>query len=192
MLAVRGFNVDVLLAEGSHDVRTMVANETLNFNLLHPEGGQRVYVHFVLEVSRAVRPDDINKLVKGDYAEVLKPTDTLIVVSHRATSTLSNALKAIWTDRKLFIQAFLIEELQFDITTHTRWLPHRVLTQKEQEDIKKRYTSLGVLPILSREDAAARWIGLRPGQVCEVQRKSETAGIAIVYRLCMNELPSET
>jgi DNA-directed RNA polymerase subunit H (RpoH/RPB5) len=41
------------------------------------------------------------------------------------------------------------------------------------------------VPHISSQDAIARWIGAKPGDVVEIMRNSETAGGTPYYRICV-------
>lgn len=65
--------------------------------------------------------------------------------------------------------------------------PHRVLTSSEKIEVKNRYNIVNdnEFPELSRFDAVAQAIGIRPGEVCEINRPSKTAISAPYYRICI-------
>jgi DNA-directed RNA polymerase subunit H (RpoH/RPB5) len=65
--------------------------------------------------------------------------------------------------------------------------PHRVLDESEKIAIKNRYNIVNdnEFPELSRFDPVAQAIGIRPGQVCEINRPSKTAISAPYYRICI-------
>ena len=49
---------------------------------------------------------------------------------------------------------------------------------------KYNITDLKSFPAISRFDTVAQAIGLRPNQICEIDRPSITAVISKYYRLC--------
>ena len=60
-------------------------------------------------------------------------------------------------------------------------------TQEEQNELFERLniTSSEELPEISRFDPVAKAIGLRPGQLCHIERKSPTAFKTDFYRYCV-------
>ena len=66
---------------------------------------------------------------------------------------------------------------------------HRKLTSNEAIQMKQKYniTDNAQLPEISRFDPVALAIGLRPGEVCHIQRPSKTAIYGDYYRYCLNK-----
>jgi DNA-directed RNA polymerase subunit H len=120
--------------------------------------------------------------------EILTKSDTLfIIVKDEVNETLLNTLKHIWEQDKIFIVIQNLKRLQFNILKHELVPPHRVLSVAETAAIRTRYNIMndGQFPDISRFDPVAQAIGIRPGQVCEIIRRSKTAISAPYYRICM-------
>jgi DNA-directed RNA polymerase subunit H (RpoH/RPB5) len=120
--------------------------------------------------------------------ETLKKTDTLfIIIKDDPNETLVNELKHIWESEGIFIVVENIKRLQFNILNHVLVPPHSVLIDSEVNEVMKRYniTDKAQFPDISRFDPVARVIGLRPGQVCKIDRSSKTAIEAPYYRICV-------
>ena len=91
------------------------------------------------------------------------------------------------TTKPLF-QVFEIRRLQFDITTHRKFPPHRIISKDELAALEKKFNITEPkqqLPWIDSEDPAAKWIGARSGDVVEVQRFSESAGNCTYHRYCV-------
>ena len=76
--------------------------------------------------------------------------------------------------------------MQFNILDHELVPQHRVLTEREAEDIKKKYNIQddSQIPDISRFSPVSLAIGIRPGNLCEIMRPSKTAIMAPFYRIC--------
>ena len=86
-----------------------------------------------------------------------------------------------------YVQLFWIKTLLFNIMEHDYVPKHEVLTEQEYvTEVKEVYNvySKTSLKQINHTDPAARYIGLRPGQVCRITRPSETAGTYIDWRHC--------
>ena len=75
---------------------------------------------------------------------------------------------------------------EYNILNHTLVPPHKILSNEESLEIKKKYNinNNSEIPEISRFDPVAEAIGLRPNQLCEIVRKSPTAIETLYYRLC--------
>jgi DNA-directed RNA polymerase I, II, and III subunit RPABC1 len=84
-------------------------------------------------------------------------------------------------------QVFDIRRLQYDITSHRRMPPHRIISKEELGKLEKKFNISDPkkqLPWIDSEDPGAKWIGARTGDVIEIQRFSESAGNTTYYRYC--------
>jgi DNA-directed RNA polymerase subunit H len=75
----------------------------------------------------------------------------------------------------------MAEEL--DIRRHVLVPKHEILPKSEVDKLLERYKiQLHQLPLIKSSDPAAQAIGAKPGDVLKITRKSQTAGVAVVYR----------
>jgi len=51
--------------------------------------------------------------------------------------------------------------------------------------LSKHDMTVDQLPMIDRFDPVAIAIGMKPGQICEITRKSATAIVSIYYRHCV-------
>ena len=63
---------------------------------------------------------------------------------------------------------------------------HRVLNEDEKTSIKKFYNIVNdnEFPTISRFDPVSQVLGIKPGQVFEIERSSKTAIVSKFYRIC--------
>jgi DNA-directed RNA polymerase subunit H (RpoH/RPB5) len=119
-----------------------------------------------------------NKYTNGTIIVTLIPTsDTILTLVRDHLKDKSNPL----------LQIFDIRRLQFDITTHRKVPAHRILSDDEVLKLEKKMNitnSKKQLPWIDSQDAMAKWIGARPGDVIEIVRFSESAGATLYYRYC--------
>ncbi len=83
-------------------------------------------------------------------------------------------------------EVFEARELVFNITRHHLVPKHEVLGAEEEAQLLERMSlkSKAQLPHIMRGDAVARYLGVKPGQVCKITRPSPTAGTYVMYRVC--------
>jgi len=193
LMKMQGYNVDEYNGFSINEVNTMKLNNQLDMILekyTEDEDTKRkpkIYIRYYL--AKSLRPQNLQEMIDDlfNIEEVLKKHDTLfIVVKDEVNETLLNTLKHIWEQDKIFIVIQNLKRQQFNILKNELVPPHRVLTNTETAKIKKRYNVMNdnQFPDISRFDPVAQAIGIRPGQVCEIIRRSKTAISAPYYRIC--------
>jgi DNA-directed RNA polymerase I, II, and III subunit RPABC1 len=95
-------------------------------------------------------------------------------------------LNEFWERNHIFIIIFSLERLQFNILEHQYVPKHVILTDEERDLLFKKYNIVDVkkLPDISRFDPVAQAIGMRPGDICRIERPSKTAVVSNYYRHC--------
>lgn len=87
-------------------------------------------------------------------------------------------------------QIFFISHLNFDISQHRKVPKHRIISDDEVQKMMKEFNvkSLSNLPKIDCQDAMAKWIGARPGDVVEVSGICVASGENKRYRYCMSNV----
>ena len=100
--------------------------------------------------------------------------------------SIKKTLIHIFEKDKIFIIIFNIKRLLFNILDHTLVPPHKVLTNEESIEIKKTYfiKNDSELPNIDRFGPVSLAIGIRPGELCEITRNSNTSIESKFYRIC--------
>lgn len=134
-------------------------------------------------------------LLDRDISNFLKFADThgykngiIIVAMSPPSENVERAVKTYVKDR---VQFFHIRQLQFDITTHRMAMPHRILNEEEKAAVFQEFKIMkpvDQLPWIDSQDAMAKWIGAVPGDILEVTRHSDVAGISRYYRCCVADV----
>lgn len=110
---------------------------------------------------------------------------TIIVSLAKPSENVLKTIKSLAKDR---VQFFWIWELQFDITTHRLYQPHRILSEDEKAAVLKKYNAKqDQLMSIDSQDPPVKWIGAVPGDIIEVLRPSDVAGVRVVYRNCVED-----
>jgi len=180
-----------------NEVDSMAANNQLDMLISHTKESHdktvyddtKIYVKYMLS-TKAIRIKAIEELIEELYIveEVLTPTDTLaIVINDEPNDSLVATLKYLYDKRGIFVVVHNIKRLQRNILKHTLVPPHAIMTNSDIEILKKDYNlkNLQQLPEMSRFDPVALIIGMRPGQVCKIERKSPTSMVSMYYRICV-------
>ena len=181
--------LDMILEKSSKKSTDQNGNTNENGNIgVEPTNNQKIYIKYYL--GKSLRPANLQEMIDDLFMveEILNKNDTLlVVVKDEVNETLLNNVKHIWESEKIFIILIPLQRLQFNILDHVLVPPHRVLDESEKIAIKNRYNVMNdyEFPELSRFDPVAQAIGIRPGQVCEINRPSKTAISAPYYRICI-------
>ena len=187
ILKTRGFDVSDYENQSLSQIHILFQTDQLDMLLSRPDTDGKIYVKYHL--GKTLRPNNILDFVDDLYTidNVLKRHDELVVIGRElANDTMEKCVKQIWAQHKYLITVFGLKSLQFNILQHTQVPPHKVLSNEEAIEIKKKYNIIhdSQLPDISRFSPVAQAIGLRPGELCEIIRPSKTAISVKFYRIC--------
>lgn len=151
---------------------------------------QKAYVHYIIgnkssthQLSSYIKDLDTNFEENGiDRSKV----EVIVIVKDKPTSSLISLNHELSKKYHVFLQIFWIGSLFFNILDHIYVPNHIIIGDEETSWIKKKYRleSKFQLPIISKDDPVAKFIGMRSGQICRIERTSETAGVYHSYRCC--------
>jgi DNA-directed RNA polymerase subunit H (RpoH/RPB5) len=191
-LTSRGYNVDDYMTFSINEVDAMLNNSQLDMLIKH-ENGNKVYVKYyftVKQTTKQIRPAALDDIVEDLYSveDILTKKDTLIVViDDEPNDTILAKMRYLYDHDGIFVIIHNIQRLQTNILNHTL-VPHMtVLDDDESAEFMKKYNikEKSQLPEISRFDAQALAVGVRPGQICKIKRGSVTALSNDYYRVCV-------
>lgn len=163
MLRQRGISTDAVEEIGSGDKTVKVGEYLITFSKKSRIGGTEI--------------EEFKKLMTNNGA-----TRGIFIVESKPSSSVVKMFR----DNAKTLQIFHKKQLLFDITTHRKVSPHRVLTNEERNKVLEEYrANPNFMPQIDSQDAMAKWIGARPGDIVEILRKSETAGSVKYHRVCV-------
>ena len=162
---------------------------------------KKTYVKFHLEKTLSV--SHINDLIEDLYVlgvggeiggmglsanandTVLTEKDTLIIITKQEIKTMNQVLNKLFLQGR-FIVLLSLDRLQFNILNHQYVPNHTILSNDEVGEMMKKYNVMekSQLPDISRYDPVALAIGMRPGEVCSIDRPSKSAISSLYYRVC--------
>lgn len=189
----QGYNINDHKDFSINEINTLKANNQLDMFLTQNDEDvdthrkRKIYIRYYL--AKPLRPANLRELIDDLFntEQVLTTDDILyIVVKDEVNDTLLSNLKHIWETDNILVIIQPIKRLQFNILEHILVPPYRILSKKEEADIRTQYNIMSdaQFPDLSRFDPIAKAICVRPGQVCEIIRPSKTAIYSKYYRLC--------
>jgi DNA-directed RNA polymerase subunit H (RpoH/RPB5) len=106
-----------------------------------------------------------------------KPSESILQLVRDHISDKENQL----------VQIFFQSHLNFNISKHRKVPRHRIMAQDEIDKMIKEYNleKLKSLPKIDSQDAMAKWIGARPGDVIEITGMCVASGENKRYRYCL-------
>ena len=120
----------------------------------------------------------IRDMVKEMKKKKIK--NKLIIAGGKVTRFAKNEMM---TNKIEFIPAHLV---LMNILEHEMVPKHEIISEEEANQILKKYRiTPDQLPLIFNTDPVAMIIGAKPGDYIKVTRKSATAGLSIIYRLCI-------
>ena len=116
---------------------------------------------------------------------VLTEKDTLIIITKQEIKTMNQVLNQLFLQGR-FIVLLSLDRLQFNILNHQYVPSHTILSDDKVGEMMKTYNVMekSQLPDISRYDPVALAIGMRPGEVCSIDRPSKSAISSLYYRVC--------
>lgn len=85
------------------------------------------------------------------------------------------------------LQIFYLKELLYNPMKHVLVPKHEKISEEDAKKILSIYLikHKNQLPVISRNDIIARWLGLRHGDIVRITRYNETSGTYYYYRCCL-------
>lgn len=191
LMKSRGFDISDYEDFNMNEIHIMAQNKQLDMLLEKiNDADQKSKVFIKYHLAKTLRPANIQEYCEDlyDVEEVLsKNDDLIIIIQDTPNDTINNLVKHIWDTEKKMIIVFSIKNLQFNILNHELVPPHNILNDEETKEFNAKYgiTSNKQIPEIDRQDPVAKCIGIRPGQICKIVRKSRTAINSEFYRICI-------
>jgi DNA-directed RNA polymerase I, II, and III subunit RPABC1 len=191
-LESRGYQVKDYMRFSINEVDAMFTNSQLDMLIVH-ENGSKAYIKFYFtlkQTTKQIRPQTLDDIIQDLYEidDVLTKNDTLIIIiDDEPNDTILAKLKYLYDHDGIFVIIHNIKRLQTNILTHQLVPFMTILSEEEKEQLMKdlNIQDGSQFPEISRFDPQALAVGVRPGQVCSIQRNSVTAMTYNYYRICV-------
>jgi DNA-directed RNA polymerase subunit H len=194
ILKTQDYNVSVYENFSINEINSMYINNQLDMLINHNNIKTKIYVRFnLVKIKLNDIVDDVfNDSVDNDNAiipSMLNTTDTLFIISNNEINDSNKLqLKQYWEEKNIFISYVYIKRLLFNPLNHELVPIHKIIREEYIIDsIKQTYNIKhdSEFPNIDRFDPIATVICLRPGELCQIIRKSKTALSTNYYRLCV-------
>ena len=193
LLDNQDYNTEDYLGFSINEIDAMLKNSQLDMLLTHNKDGKKVYVKYyfnVKQTTRQIKPQTLDDIIEDLFSidEVLTKNDTLvIIIDDEPNDTILAKMRYLYDHDGIFVVIHNIQRLQFNIMNHSLVPAISVLNDDEAAELRTKYNLKNntQLPEISRFDPQALAIGLRPGQICAIERESMTAMDYKYYRICV-------
>jgi DNA-directed RNA polymerase I, II, and III subunit RPABC1 len=113
----------------------------------------------------------------------------VIIISESPTSekVLGALINHISDRDNQLVQMFLMNTLFFNITKHQLQPKMRIIADVERTELAKKFPELDKLPRIESQDAMAKYLGARPGDIVEVTGMCESTAENKRWRICVAE-----
>lgn len=188
ILDTRGFDVSDYNNFTYEELHTMIQNQQLDLIVKKKDDTKKVYVKY--NIVKVLRPNNIYDTVEDLFhiENILTKNDDLIIINKdEPNDTLQNTIKDIWLQESIYISVLNISRLQFNILKHTLVPKHTVLDELERKKFMEKYniTDLKMIPNISYFSPISLVLGIRPGNICKIERFSKTSIDSYFYRICI-------
>ena len=192
-LSKQGYNVSDYLNFSMNEIDAMLSNSQLDMLLTHEKEGKKMYIKYYFTAKQGAKQrmkEVLDNTIEDLYSieEVLTKKDTLVVImDDEPNDTITSRMKYLYDHDGIFVIIHNIQRLQFNLLEHTL-VPHmQILNEEEEKEFMKNHQILDKtqLPEISRFDPHALVVGVRPGNICLIQRPSLTAMKTNYYRVCV-------
>jgi len=116
-------------------------------------------------------------------------TSGTIIISDMSLSekVLSALVSHIAERENPLVQVFLLASLYFNISKHKLAPKHRIISDMERSELAKKFPDFSKFPRILSQDAMAKYIGARPGDVVEIVGMCESSAENKRWRICVAE-----
>ena len=190
ILEEQGYNVNEYKNLSMSEIHAMIQTKQLDLLVEKSDPNKKIYIKYHL--AKTLRLNNIQDYIEDlfNIENILsKDDDLIIIIKEEPNETINKILTDIWEHENIYIRIINIKKLQFNILNHDLVPKHYILNKKDEDEFKVNYNisniDKNILPTISRFDPVAIMIGIRPNQVCKIERNSKTAINTIYYRICV-------
>lgn len=186
ILEARKFNTENYKGFSVNEIHSLLTNDQLD--MMVNSDTKKIYIKY-FNLEKSLRPNNVHEIVDSLFhiEQVLTPNDELIIITKdEPNETLQKLQRSLFEHDKVYVNIICIQRLQFNILKHALVPPHRVISEEEKQQVKTKYNieKDSEFPSISRFDPVSQVLGIRPGEVFEIERSSKTAIKRNFYRIC--------
>jgi DNA-directed RNA polymerase subunit H (RpoH/RPB5) len=182
MLEVRGDDISYIDEHGAAVDAKRYYNEIITLDT------DRTVVFFALSKAKELKDREKNAT---DMITKYEGRKNYIVILYQVPSSpILNQFQA--RNKELqqhggMLGIFYAKELMYNPLRHVLVPKHEKLSEEEAKAVLAMYKirSHKNMPLISKDDVVARWLGLRSGDIVKITRINETSGVYYYFRCCV-------
>ena len=187
----RGYDVEEYENFTINEIQILKENKQLDMLLEKVEEGETKKIYYKYHLVNKLRGPHVQDYIEDLYQieEILSFDDNLVIVTKdEPNPTLKNLLRMEFTQNKYYVNVYNYHNYLYNVLNNDLVPDHTIISDERKKELAQEYNiiSESQWPEISRFDPTALAIGLRPGQVAEINRKSPTALETKYYRLCVS------
>ena len=187
----RGYDVEDYENFTINEIQILKENKQLDMLLEKVEEGETKKIYYKYHLVNNLRGPHVQDYIEDLYQieEILSFDDNLVIVTKdEPNPTLKNLLRMEFTQNKYYVNVYNYHNYLYNVLNNDLVPDHTIISDERKKELAQEYNiiSESQWPEISRFDPTALAIGLRPGQVAEINRKSPTALETKYYRLCVS------
>ena len=207
MLEDRGYNISDIKNYTDDEIQIMLQQQNIGkFEISHDKGpldilleknvgtpqSEKIYVKYRLDNKFKVL-STLTTQINDIYEHILNAKDTLIILNISRIITKIGVKEKVDEDyvnhlyitKNYFVQLFGLENFLFNVSHHILVPKYKIMSAAEIQTLLTTYNcNIQNLPSIKRDDPQAKYLGLKPKQVCELLVDNVTSGITKKYRVC--------
>ena len=199
ILSMRGYNVENYIDFSYPEFIAQYTNEQLDI-LVKKDGedknttGQEVetpQIYVKYHLSSKLTNKAIFRYEEDlfDNDEILnKNTDEIIIITNQMPNkTIKDTKDTLLNSQGKLINVMHFKNLQTNILKNDLVPKHTILSEEEKKKVMEKYNirTLSQFPEIDRHEPVSCILGIRPGQLVEIERNSPTALTTLYYRICV-------
>ena len=187
----RGFNIEDYENFTINEIQILKENKQLDMLLEKTENGVTKKIYYKYHLGTKLRGPHIQDYIEDLYQieEILSLEDDLVIVTKdNPNPALKNLLRMEFLQNEYYVNVYNYHSYLYNVLDNDLVPEHIIISAEAKKELAEEYNIVkeSQWPEISRFDPAALAIGLRPGQVTEIIRKSPTALETKYYRLCVS------
>ncbi len=192
-LEKQGYDTDDYNSFSMNEIDAMLSNSQLDMLLTHNDKKTKIYIKYYFnlkQTTKQIKKEVLDNIIEDLYSidEILTKDDTLmIVIDDEPNDTILTKMRYLFDHDGIFVIIHNIQRLQYNILDHSLVPFMKVLDETEETEFmkEKQIRDKSQLPEISRFDPQALVNGVRPGNICLIERSSITAMKTNYYRVCV-------